>query len=78
MKSAKSTALGFLLITSFSCLSIGVLAQNKQTKPDIFENIDRLNGNDVIERLAAQRSAFNKIVQKTTFQKQNTSSTGIT
>jgi hypothetical protein len=58
MKNAKSTALVFLLITSFSCLSIGVLAQNKQ--PDILENIDRLNGNDVIKRLAAQRSAFKK------------------
>ena len=61
MKSAKLSALIFFLITSLSCLSIHVLAQNKQTKlADIFENIDRLNGNDMIERLAAQRSAFNK------------------
>ncbi|ARS39181.1 hypothetical protein CA265_05640 [Sphingobacteriaceae bacterium GW460-11-11-14-LB5] len=61
MKSAKSTTLLFLLITSFSCLSVGVLAQNKQTKEaDIFENTAHLNGNDMIERLAAQRSAFNK------------------
>lgn len=61
MKSAKSSALVFLLITSLSCSSIYVLAQNKQAKQSgIFENIDRLNGNDMIERLAAQRSAFNK------------------
>ncbi|NMN36209.1 hypothetical protein [Pedobacter sp. SG918] len=61
MKSAKSIVLVFLLITSFSCLSICVLAQNKQTKQaDIFEHIDKLNGNDMIERLAAQRNAFNK------------------
>jgi len=58
MKSAKSSALIFFLITS---LSIHALAQNKQTKlADIFGNADRLNGNDMIERLAAQRSAFNK------------------
>lgn len=65
MKSAKSTGLIFLLITSFSCLSIAALAQNKQIKQsDIFENIDRLNGNDMIERLAAQRNAFNKTRSK--------------
>ncbi|WP_029276139.1 hypothetical protein [Pedobacter borealis] len=61
MKSIKSPALIFFLITTLSCLSIHVLAQNKPTKQaDIFENADRLNGNDMIERLAAQRSAYNK------------------
>jgi len=61
MKSAKLFALVFFLITSLSCSSIHVLAQNKLTKQsDILEKTERLNGNDMIERLAAQRSAFNK------------------
>ncbi|MBO9674298.1 MAG: hypothetical protein J7577_12690 [Sphingobacteriaceae bacterium] len=54
MKTSKLFALASLLITSLSCLSTQVLAQNKQTK------IDRLNGNDLIKQLADQRSIFNK------------------
>jgi hypothetical protein len=61
MKSTKLSALVFLVITSLSSVSIHALAQNKPTKlADVFENADRLNGNDMIERLAAQRNAYNK------------------
>lgn len=61
MKNAKLSAQVLLLITSLSCLSIHVLAQNKPTKlAETSEHIERLNGNDMIERLVAQRSTFNK------------------
>ncbi|MFD2581453.1 hypothetical protein ACFSR6_03055 [Pedobacter vanadiisoli] len=54
MKIYKSFALVFLLITSLSCLSTHVHAQNKQIK------VNRLNGNDLIKQLADQRNTFNK------------------
>lgn len=61
MKSAKLTPLLLLLIASFSCLCIDAFAQNNQTKQaNLFKTIDRLNGNEIIARLAAQRNAFNK------------------
>ncbi|WP_316847224.1 hypothetical protein [Pedobacter psychrodurus] len=60
MKIAKSTSFLFLLIASISSISIPVLAQNQNKLATVFENIEKLNGNDMIERLASQRNEFNK------------------
>jgi hypothetical protein len=57
MKIAKSTSLVFLLIAS---TSIQVLAQNQNKQATLFENIEKLNGNDIIERLSTQRNEFIK------------------
>jgi hypothetical protein len=60
MKITKSTSFLFLLIVSISSTSIQVLAQNQNKEASLFENIERLNGNDMIERLISQRNEFNK------------------
>jgi hypothetical protein len=60
MKIAKSTSFLILLIASISSPSIQVLAQNQNKQATLFETIERLNGNDMIERLIAQRNEFNK------------------
>jgi hypothetical protein len=64
MKIAKSTSFVFLLIASLSSTSIQVLAQNQNKQATSFENIDRLNGNDMIERLSTQRNEFIKNPKK--------------
>jgi len=60
MKIAKPTLFLVLLIASISSTSIQVLAQNQSKQAAPFENIDRINGNDMIERLGTQRSKFIK------------------
>lgn len=60
MKTAKSIALTLLIIISSSTTS-HILAQNKQIKQaDICAEIEKVNGNEMIKRLADQRIAFNK------------------
>lgn len=60
MKTAKSIALTLLIIISSSTTSY-ILAQNKQIKQaDICAEIEKVNGNEMIKRLADQRIAFNK------------------
>jgi hypothetical protein len=55
MKIAKSTTLVFLLTALISSSSIQVMAQQNQNKQaTAFENVDRINGNDMIERLITQ------------------------
>jgi len=51
MKIAKQTLFIFLVITSISSTSIQVLAQNLNKQAVSFENVDRINGNHMIERL---------------------------
>ncbi|WP_406826355.1 hypothetical protein [Pedobacter sp. KACC 23697] len=60
MKTAKSIALILLIIISSSTTSY-ILAQNKQIKQaDICAELEKVNGNEMIKRLADQRIAFNK------------------
>ena len=71
MKFIKPTALIFSLITSFSCLTIGALAQNKPTEPaNISENIEKLDGNAIIKRLADQHNSYNKNLSNNNFPKE--------
>ena len=60
MKIAKSTSVLLLLIATISSTSIQVLAQNQNKQATHFENIERINGNDMIERLSSQRNEFIK------------------
>ncbi len=62
MKTAKSITIAFLIITSFSGSSRDVFAQDKLVTPpsEILGQIEKINGNDMIDRLANQRVAFNK------------------
>jgi hypothetical protein len=59
MKINQLIVLSFL---SFSSLSIDVLAQNVQAikQSDLRGQIEKINGNDMIERLADQRISINK------------------
>ncbi len=66
MKIIKPLSLAFFLITSLSNSSI-VLAQKKQTT--INGQIEKINGNDILERLADQRIAFNKNPSNNNFPK---------
>ncbi|MCX2492927.1 hypothetical protein OQX63_05550 [Pedobacter sp. PF22-3] len=61
MKIIKPLSFAFFLITSLSGSSI-VLAQKKQTtiQTNITGQIEKVNGNEILERLADQRIALNK------------------
>jgi hypothetical protein len=60
MKIAKPIVLILLIITSSSAVSIVIAQQNQIKQSDIDGQIEKVNGNDMIERLADQRIAFNK------------------
>lgn len=64
MKTARSTSFVFLLIASVTLSSMRVMAQqNKNGQAAIFENVDKVNGNDVIERLSEQKAGLNKNIR---------------
>ncbi|WP_147243693.1 hypothetical protein [Pedobacter miscanthi] len=61
MKTARRTSFVFLLIASLTSSTIQVMAQHNQNKQStLFENIERVNGNEMIERLGNQKTNFNK------------------
>jgi len=58
MKIAKSTSFVLLLTALISSSSIQVMAQQNQSKlATPIENVDKVNGNAVIERLSAQKKS---------------------